>query len=206
MSEEINRLDRLIAFMRMTEGAEKNEQEARLALVAIKKANAMLKAEGWDWEKLLRGKVRVIADPFATGPQVSAPPPTQARPMDLRPARPQPPPQPQPSANPWPQGQQPKPKPRPQPPPYAPKPTAPPGPVMFRRGSDNAWYIANYKKFDASGLGGLVTISKKDGTSVTETLGAFKEQDAQGYYLYEIQKASKWKRKFADQQGMDDFL
>lgn len=36
------------------------------ALVAIRKANALLKTSGWDWDKLLAGKIKIIADPFAT--------------------------------------------------------------------------------------------------------------------------------------------
>lgn len=77
---------------------------------------------------------------------------------------------------------------------------------MFRRGSDNAWYIAYHESFVPARIGHPIDISKKDGSIATETLGALKEQDAQGYYLYEIEKASKWKKKFADQQGPDDFL
>lgn len=35
------------------------------ALVAIRKANALLASSGWTWEKLLLGKIVVVADPFA---------------------------------------------------------------------------------------------------------------------------------------------
>lgn len=35
------------------------------ALVAIRKANALLASAGWTWEKLLLGKIVVVADPFA---------------------------------------------------------------------------------------------------------------------------------------------
>lgn len=72
----------LIKMMKMT-AAEDN-----VALVAIRKANAVLAKEGWDWEKLLKGKVTIIGDPFANlstrataaAMKPSAPPPPKAAP------------------------------------------------------------------------------------------------------------------------------
>ena len=36
------------------------------ALVAIRKANQLMTASGWDWDKLLNGKIKVVANPFAS--------------------------------------------------------------------------------------------------------------------------------------------
>ena len=52
-------LELLIKLMKMTDA------EDNIALIAIRKANGHLSKLGADWESLLRGKVRVIADPFA---------------------------------------------------------------------------------------------------------------------------------------------
>lgn len=41
------------------------------ALIAIRKANAILKEGGWDWDKLLAGKIKIIGDPW----KGMAPPP-----------------------------------------------------------------------------------------------------------------------------------
>lgn len=102
MAEELNKLELLIKVMKMTTATEDT-----VSLVALRKANAMLKAEGWDWDRLLRGKVKVISDPF--GPSaVKAPPMDFGRPTaSSTPPRPQPAPrpQPQPQAAPWTQAQ-----------------------------------------------------------------------------------------------------
>jgi hypothetical protein len=91
MSEELSKLGLLIKVMKMTSA------EDNVALVAIRKANEMLHSEGWDWEKLLRGKVVVIGDPFqgvaAPPPQRSAPPPPQPPPRAAPPRPAAPPPQ-----------------------------------------------------------------------------------------------------------------
>lgn len=88
-----SKLDLLIKIMKMTAA------EEAVALVALRKANALLKAEDWDWEKLLRGKVKVFADPFGaapTPPPVNRapppPPPTPPRQPPPRPYAPPPPP------------------------------------------------------------------------------------------------------------------
>lgn len=53
-------LELLIKVMKMTSA------EDNIALVAIRKANAHLAKMGTDWEAVLRGKVKIIADPFAS--------------------------------------------------------------------------------------------------------------------------------------------
>jgi len=80
----------LIKLLRMT--ASPNDGEA---LVALRKANTLLATAGWDWDKLINGKITVVADPFnnladpfATRP-ASSPPPPPARPAAYRaPSRP----------------------------------------------------------------------------------------------------------------------
>lgn len=53
-------LELLIKVMKMTSA------EDNIALVAIRKANAHLDKLGTDWESVLRSKVKIIADPFAS--------------------------------------------------------------------------------------------------------------------------------------------
>jgi hypothetical protein len=57
---------RLLALLRMTESGADNE-----ALTALRMANALLKKEGWDWERLLTAKIKVIGDPWASIPEPS---------------------------------------------------------------------------------------------------------------------------------------
>lgn len=201
MSDDLNKLDLLIKIMRMTEGDNDN-----MSLVAIKKANRMLAEEKWDWDRLLRGKVKVIADPFA---KTSAPAP-QAKPASMQ----QPKPQyqaPQPAKNVWPNGQPPKPAPKPaSPPPPPPKPKQPPqapaGPLHFRRGPSGEWTIASYMKADQL-IGQKVMLCKKDGSTSEEICGPYIAQDIQsGHYLYKIGKITKWKSKYADVTGINDLI
>lgn len=116
-------LDLFIKLMKMTTATEDT-----MALVAIRKANAHLAKVGGDWDRLLRGKVRIVADPFAgtDSMQLRTPPsyaPARPPAPPPRPAsgytRMQKPPQWPPSATPHPQ---------PQPAPAA-KPTTPSYPI-----------------------------------------------------------------------------
>lgn len=43
------------------------------ALVAIRKANELLAAAGWSWDKLLAGKIKIIESPFKDMPNPSRP-------------------------------------------------------------------------------------------------------------------------------------
>lgn len=54
------KLDTLIKVLLMTTSDNNSE-----ALAAIRRANHLLKVANVDWEKLLKGKVTVVADPFA---------------------------------------------------------------------------------------------------------------------------------------------
>ena len=207
MSEDLSKLDLFIKIMRMTES-----DNDGVSLVALRKANALLKAEKWDWEKLLRGKIKVISDPFgpATAPQAAPPP--QAAAFHAQPVRPRPQPQPQPqpgwtaAPNPWPNGQ--KPQPRPASSHYQPTgpKVAPAGPLHFRRNSKDEWCIASHIRID-SAIGQTVEVHKKDGTKEPKTVGMYSEQLSSGYYLYKMANASKWDRKFADQKvGINDIF
>lgn len=86
------------------------------ALVAIRKANALLASAGWTWEKLLSGKITVVEDPFS---KVAAPTAQAPRNVEVpvRPFfRPTPTPRPlDPSPPPRPQTPRPSPPPPPQP-------------------------------------------------------------------------------------------
>jgi hypothetical protein len=71
----------LIKLLRMTESDNDGE-----ALAALRKANAFMRSAGWDWEKLVNSKIRIIEDPFKnlgmptggnTVRQTPAPPPRQ---------------------------------------------------------------------------------------------------------------------------------
>lgn len=80
-------LDRLIKMMGMTSSDNDNQ-----ALVAIRTANKLLASAGASWDDILRAKVKVIADPFASipmqdvpkstnrGPAPAAPPPPRGTP------------------------------------------------------------------------------------------------------------------------------
>lgn len=102
----------VIKLLKMTTSS--NDAEA---LVAVRKANDAVKRAGWDWERLLRGKVTVIADPFS-GPTAAAPSDIYSR--GNRPPPPTPPRRPAPTPPPRPQA---PPQPRYSPPPPPPKPT-----------------------------------------------------------------------------------
>lgn len=104
MSADLPKQELLIKLMGMTGSSSDGE-----ALVAIRKANDLLRAAGWDWEKVLRGKIKVVENPFIG-----------ANPFEDRGrvVKPQPAPQP---------ARQPVPQPDPfQPNPYQPKPAPPP--------------------------------------------------------------------------------
>ena len=112
MSEETPTLtfERLIKLLKLSTSP--NDAEA---LLAVRKANEAVKAAGWDWERLLRGKVTIIADPFTAPPpraadvrHPGAPPPPPPRPQQ-RPAQPPP----RPAYNPPPPRPQPRPQPQP---------------------------------------------------------------------------------------------
>lgn len=60
MAEEIQKHQLLVKLLKMTTSAVDAE-----ALVAVRKANALLAEAGWDWDRLMAGKITVVGDPFA---------------------------------------------------------------------------------------------------------------------------------------------
>jgi hypothetical protein len=57
---EIPKQELLIKMMGMTTSDNDGQ-----ALVALRKANKLLADNGWSWEKLIQGKVKVVENPFA---------------------------------------------------------------------------------------------------------------------------------------------
>lgn len=91
---EIPKQDKLLKLLRMTTSPNDGE-----ALTAIRIATKLLDEAGWTWDKLIAGKITVVADPFANLGMPPAPAPVQ---------RSAPPPPPTPRAKPivttWPIG------------------------------------------------------------------------------------------------------
>lgn len=180
MPEEIPKLDLLIKMMGMTTSDNDNT-----ALIALRKATAMLTANGWDWERLLRGKVKVINAPTFTGPRVDVNPTVQAapvRPMHPTPNYSQPKPQPAP---------QPKPKPKPAPS-WTQQPAAPQwsgnsaADITFTM-HNGGWHISSKKPLNP---GDVVAISKKDGSTTNEKVGQFVLANKYAM-IYTIDKSSQ---------------
>jgi hypothetical protein len=60
-------LDTIIKLMGMTGSMHDPE-----ALTALRMATAQLKKWGWTWESILRGKIKIMPDPFASIPMPAA--------------------------------------------------------------------------------------------------------------------------------------
>lgn len=104
--EKLPKHELLLKMLKMTTSDNDGQ-----ALVAIRKANALMESAGWDWDRLFAGKITVVADPFASistpkarqgdGPSYRSgeAPPRPAPPRPTRPGdygtafRPPPPPQ-----------------------------------------------------------------------------------------------------------------
>jgi hypothetical protein len=102
LDEQLPRQELLIKILNMTTSDNDNT-----ALVAIRRANEFLAKQKWDWDKLINGKIKIAADPFAnlsvptSGPaQYSRPAAPPPRPRPAPPPRPQPTPQPPPPRQP----------------------------------------------------------------------------------------------------------
>lgn len=101
MNEDLPKQELLIKIMGMTTSDNDGQ-----ALVALRKANALLEAAGWSWEKLIQGRIRVVENPFKGSnpfasrerivtPQGPAPTPHQTYTKQPMPAyKPTPPPDP----------------------------------------------------------------------------------------------------------------
>src|SRR6516164_11568205 len=78
----------LLKLLKMTTSDNDGE-----CLVSIRKANGVLRDAGWDWDRLLSGKIRVIGDPFngvaapinrGAGDRRPPPPPAYGAPQTSR--------------------------------------------------------------------------------------------------------------------------
>lgn len=95
VTEQLPKEQLLLKLLKMTTSAQDAE-----ALVAIRKANELLISAGWDWDKLIAGKIKVVENPFAnlgvpqggrrpmsgqpTSPPPTAPPPPRWSPKQGR--------------------------------------------------------------------------------------------------------------------------
>lgn len=104
--DEIPKQELLIKLLSMTESTSDNE-----ALMAVRKANQLLRSAGWTWEALVRAKIKVIEDPFKNVFD-----PSTSQQERRKPAAPPPPPPPR-SPPQQPRGWNPAPPPPPPPPP-----------------------------------------------------------------------------------------
>lgn len=89
---DLPNLELLIKLLKMTTSSSDGE-----ATVAIRKANEQLAKVGGDWETLLRGKVKIIGDPFGN---VAMPQGRDQRYTPKPPPRPAPPAPPKPAPRP----------------------------------------------------------------------------------------------------------
>lgn len=87
MADELPKEELLRKMLNMTTSDNDGQ-----ALVAIRKANALLSAAGWSWDKLLAGKIKIVESPFKNVPNPSKPTPVysepQAKPAPYTPAKP----------------------------------------------------------------------------------------------------------------------
>lgn len=74
---ELPKQELLIKLLKMTTSSNDGE-----ALTALRKATTLMTSAGWDWEKLIRGKITVIEDPFKDAPSFE---PKAARPTEPQP-------------------------------------------------------------------------------------------------------------------------
>jgi hypothetical protein len=122
MTDELPKQELLIKLLKMT--TSNNDGEV---LVAARKANALLQSAGWDWEKLITGKIVIVEDPFSKidTPDNFArnPPRAYQPPQPPKPSAPPPPRQTQSTNPPWAQGPS-----RGSPPPNVKAPPPPPPP------------------------------------------------------------------------------
>lgn len=92
MSDNLPKQELLLKLLNMTTAVEDN-----VSLIAIRKANELLKSNGWDWERLLQGKIKIVGDPWASTGAKYVPPtpePAPSRRTAPRPSPPPPPPEP----------------------------------------------------------------------------------------------------------------
>lgn len=88
--EQLPKQELLLKLLKMTTSSNDGE-----ALTAIRKVNTMLTANGWDWDKFVSGKIKIVENPFVNlGTPMRAAP----RPSPFGSSPPPPPPTPPPAA------------------------------------------------------------------------------------------------------------
>lgn len=154
-------LEKLIKLMKMTTSANDGE-----ALTAVRMANAALARDGHDWETLLRGKITIVADPFAKDDSFTFPA-NARKPKGWQPA---PAPRPTPKPQPAPQPQ----KPAYAPPPPRPRTYAPPPPAQpqlgFRKDDHGYWCVGSDIILP---LDSVHLVIRKDGSTQNVRIKAF---------------------------------
>lgn len=71
MTEALPKQVLLVKLLKMTSSPNDGE-----ALTAMRKANELLATAGWDWDRVMAGKIVVVEDPFAT---IGVPPSSKPR-------------------------------------------------------------------------------------------------------------------------------
>lgn len=90
VSEELPREQFLLKLLRMTTSPNDGE-----ALTAIRKVNELLTSNGWDWDKLIAGKIKIVPNPFVgLGTPIRKEPAPYKEPTPSYNPRPTPPPPP----------------------------------------------------------------------------------------------------------------
>jgi hypothetical protein len=84
------RQELLTKLLKMTTSANDGE-----ALAAMRKANDLLARAGWDWDRLIAGKIRIVEDPFKNLQTPTGPTPASKSRPAYAPTPPMPPPPPQ---------------------------------------------------------------------------------------------------------------
>jgi hypothetical protein len=170
-------LELLIKLLKLTSSSNDGE-----AIVAMRKANQQVEKVGGDWETLLRGKVTIIADPFAGGPASPIPDPIVGNGNGWRPPpRPAAPPQYQtqrtynPPPNPPPRPTY-NPPPNPNPPPQPPKVQT--AIVNFSKRSSQ-WILSSNESLSRHDL---VSVTRRDGKTDKVRVGTLIEQKNQFWY------------------------
>jgi hypothetical protein len=163
MTAELPKQELLLKLLKMTTSSHDGE-----ALAAVRRANSLLSSAGWDWDRLLAGKIVVVADPFS-----SIPTPDQYAKPTTSPQAPKPPRAPQPPPRQPPTPPPPHPQARTQPPPpKAARPNARPISTMPNKYPNGCWCC---------------------GDTVDAGLGfAFKPADVNIHLTPNPQSTSKW--------------
>lgn len=177
MTDDIRNIDLFIKLMKLTTSSHEGE-----VLSAIRKANAMLSRDGYDWEAVLRSKIKltIVEDPFAKrtverAERQAPPPPPSFAPQNgavRSKSKPTPPPSwtPPVSAPPKPGSSN-----------HFPTPGSLHAPLSMTKNSSGHWCLRSPVKlaFDQK-----VNVAKRNGDLVDKIVKNFSEQNSFGDFLY----------------------